>query len=537
MPKVEYVEMDIKLGFFERRCYMRNYAYNINNDSYTVKFKEKISKALGKNKKVKVIVPSVTVTDKNNVKWYQVIDEFGNTGFLRGTHFDRNKLVTMAGTDKKTLDKPYRYFADDNSRTIYEYEHGNINKISKRNYSEAKKNRRSSEHSVDSIFSQLFSYVKNRLGFNYDKKNEVFDTELNPCLMTQFGLGAYKSSTDKEAFDRKHPGFFQDSSRKDMFDYDSFANGNRAYAERLTKERHDYRVECKGLPTGDFSIPQELENESQGVDEQLNNGDDSAFFKKQIEKHGGICFSENHQEPFARQYIANNMELLHNAGVNTVYLEHLFDGRMQEMVDEYLTDPNIKELPPAMKRIFHQYEYLKEILENAKKYNVRVVGLATEIAQTDTKEGNNHIYRAREFNEWGVQIIGSDQAGLSPDKKGFVVLAGTAHCVMHEDENGRAINGFSNRLGNKGIHIVTSFDGNSLKRVDSAQYVVADRSNGVKYASASDKLLMREKTDRQAEEMIEKKEEKKDVSPVSKLRVKQAGADSAEIQSDGNMIL
>lgn len=108
----------------------------------------------------------------------------------------------------------------------------------------------------------------------------------------------------------------------------------------------------------------------------------------------GLIIGESHADTTPKEFIINNMDILKKNGVTTIYLEHLFYDTMQKEIDDYLMDPNVKELPMKISAYLDRHEFtsrfgtqikktqyqgygLKDVIIAAKQAGIRVVGIDT----------------------------------------------------------------------------------------------------------------------------------------------------------------
>ena len=130
------------------------------------------------------------------------------------------------------------------------------------------------------------------------------------------------------------------------------------------------------------------------------------------------------------------MEEMKNAGIKTIYIEHLFSGHEQRMIDEFFKSKS-EELKPALVSLFSDQSMagMETLLRAAKHNGIRIQGIGTELAQVDTNAATDptaKFNRVLLFNQHAADQIRKDQNSLDEDKRGFVVLAGTAHHIMHQ---------------------------------------------------------------------------------------------------------
>ena len=547
MPEIRYLDMQVQLGTFERSCQLRDYSFDAQEDSHEVMTDKKIGPKIGSGASVKVIIPNPTVTDKDGKKWYKAIDEFGNTGFIRGEHLPqsgRHDLENLSQLDPKVkvLDKPYVYYVSTDFRDSYESEH-KIREVENpaaaaetmKNIEEAKRfihfirgdidfndkstlvqamdglrdgefsrnnraqlqahlekfyHKKFSEEEVKKIGNRFYNACGNissivgmaKLLESYgDEKVSVdlntgkIETTLSPHVLKGFGL----SNTLLQRDDNRGRTLASESkSREDAYDANTYTYAIRAYADKEAEERVRFsNREAKRIERG-TAIPSSLTNPDavKTINDQL--GDQTRFgefIRDQVGAHGGLCMADDHSSTAAKDYLRLNMEALSKNGIHTIYIEHFFEGDMQDEVDKYMHDP--QQPTPGLLRFLNdpKNKGFKELMDAAKTHGVRIVGIGSHLSQVETGgKSEDMVHRARDLNCRATDIINGDQRKLSDREKGFVVLAGKAHFLSHsidKTNSDTVIPGIGMTVGKngEGMQIFETGDGVSLTRVDPTQ--------------------------------------------------------------------
>ncbi len=491
MAEIRYIPTEIHAL---RGAHLREYEYSMEN-GYEVNSNEQIGPKMQNGSQINVIFPVTYSTDK---KWIQVINDKGLTGFIRASHV---KVKNLKEEDAKPFDMPYTYFMSDEDRIVYEAEHG-IREYGDDAVEVAKERREkllqgeelfkvfklakginSDEDLLPMHVTDVFDYWRDIYGnekkeekellanyFEYRHKKARENIEINrlkeagiPILYDEKTgriqtaasltdlLGYDNGSTirsennKKYEFPENYNGFIRDDE-----DVKTFVVGNRAYAERTAAERAKYRQdeEKKQKAKTSVRIPQTLKDDYEQRKEELSvsKEDLTDVFYKQKVSHGGFLIAEEHRNRKTRDWIGENIASMKNAGIHTIYVEHIFSGLDQKLIDDYLKSSN-DELSPALKGRCNKSVTagLDIMLMNAKKHGMRVVGLASHLCQADTAK--DPCARALLFNQHAAEQIKLDQESKEKSERGYVVLVGAAHAAMHFGRKGeQPIEGLSQLL-------------------------------------------------------------------------------------------
>lgn len=524
MAEVQYVEIEAHIGVFERKGSLRDYSFDTEAGTKEINFDKKIGAPIADKSKFKVLYPLQSQKDAKGSDWYQVINSDGVTGYIRGSHLDATKLdaIKSGAITPQTLDKPYRYFATAQHKIVYEREH-NIFQCSDEEYKDAKEKLANMEVAKkyfkdvekwqDSDISdpqkasdfvrsaydnperktKLQAYCKeagisydafrdavgditmtNYMEFrvrnsglsqgdiHFDAKTGMLETSINPQEMNNFQIGYNKDAVPKLRT-RTAEIFAGSKALKDTEKEFSFAV--RAHAEAEAVAKREYRRDKSSKIEGPIALSESVASDEKAgeIEDLLGKKDFARLFSSQIKEHGGICVGENHgKNAPERGFLAANMATLKQSGVNTIYLEHCFQGKMQEMMDTYFQTGT---MPKGLERFLNveSNHGLGDVITEARKNGVRVVGIGT-------KEGlsSQSFDRIRDFNYNAASIIDADQKSQSA--KGYLIFAGTAHFVFHEKEHEDGVHPWTSERGAKvlpGLSKMLGKDGLQTLAMDS----------------------------------------------------------------------
>lgn len=169
-------------------------------------------------------------------------------------------------------------------------------------------------------------------------------------------------------------------------------------------------------------------------------------------KHQGFCIGERHREKAAKKFLIDNMPLLKQQGVATLFMEHLFYDSTQSWLDRYFQQPEGTKMPIYLKNYLQllsdgqtngdtkandpKYSYVK-VVQAAKEAKIRIVAIDTTVsylAGTDDKKGvKQDVTRYRAMNFVASKIINHEKG-----TKKFVALMGSAHVATVAGQMGVA---------------------------------------------------------------------------------------------------
>lgn len=160
-----------------------------------------------------------------------------------------------------------------------------------------------------------------------------------------------------------------------------------------------------------------------------------------LKEHQGFCIGERHKEKAAKKFVIDNMHLLKQQGVTTLFMEHLFYDSTQSWLDRYVQLPEGAKMPIYLENYLQllsdgqtngdtkandpNYNYVK-VVQAAKEAKIRVVAIDTTVsylAGTDDKKGvKQDLNRYRAMNYVAAKIITQEKG-----RGKFVALMGSAH--------------------------------------------------------------------------------------------------------------
>ncbi|RZU53469.1 glycosyl transferase-like sugar-binding protein [Krasilnikovia cinnamomea] len=187
----------------------------------------------------------------------------------------------------------------------------------------------------------------------------------------------------------------------------------------------------------------------------------------------GFIIGEHHGQEAAWRFLAEHMQDLRAAGVETLYLETIRHGDYQRDVDSYLVNG---EMPAPLHRFLNAYEANRglgpdggprRVLEEARNSGMRVVGIDDVTARRPGVGPSALTTRVRKMNVFAERTIDTDRFGR-PSPGRYVVLVGAAHSHTHpndyvsaiaEPTQPNGIPGLSQLLRLPAVQIVRQADG------------------------------------------------------------------------------
>lgn len=130
----------------------------------------------------------------------------------------------------------------------------------------------------------------------------------------------------------------------------------------------------------------------------------------------GLCIGECHLDGNPKKFLIDNMEILRDLGVKTLFMEDYLYDTQQPLLDHYFETPDAK--PPLLVKTFQDgwseaygfkapYTYV-DILRKAKSLGIRIVGIDTSAANEmgiGSSGKPNPMARLRAMNYVAQQII------------------------------------------------------------------------------------------------------------------------------------
>lgn len=166
----------------------------------------------------------------------------------------------------------------------------------------------------------------------------------------------------------------------------------------------------------------------------------AATLKSWLSSHQGLIIGETHHEFGAKRLIVDQMELFANWGVGTIFLEFLRKEE-QEALDLYLkSDQEDLPLPPEVEASLWSQDAsynhprggrLLDILQTAKKYGIRVVGLETEESTMFGYDNYMGHFAHPKERAIGLNYVAKNIIDQEKGQQKYVVLVGNSHVSFH----------------------------------------------------------------------------------------------------------
>ena len=550
MAEVKYVEMKLKSDRLGRRASLRDYTMDLRTGKSVVNEDKKVSKPIGKNDTVRVIYPAELSEDG---KWVRAMNADGQCGYIRASRVDLGAANFNAGK-AQGLKAPYVSFISDHHRIAYEAKNGSteypkdkVNNAQKEvaayrqnaalgkqildgynDYVEfynkfhpddpkptadpvngrpleneildyAKAQNISGAYNAYSVYRSQLDFIKDQqtlkeanLACEIDFETGRVQTSLGPLEAKAITANLYRVDTNPYKPNTDRPSGYN-ACRDAQEDLDNFHYGNRFLAEKLSLERLQFKEKADAAVTQDgFDMPLNLKDPFHEFERDVQKPD---MIANQVKENGGLLICENHGSPVAKDWITQNMAAMKESGVGVVYIEHMLEGNQQNLIDSFLKSEKGSPMSPALKNFCNNDASRKpfaDLLEAARENDMRVVGIGSSLAQTNTSE--NPHERISTFNERAHEIITNDQFNHVEDpNKGYVLLAGQAHVIFHEGlDKTKPLKGLSHMLGARAIEINKTDDGLVPSVVASDQVFVPGKDSLVK-VSEYEKSLNAEK--------------------------------------------
>ena len=143
----------------------------------------------------------------------------------------------------------------------------------------------------------------------------------------------------------------------------------------------------------------------------------------------GLCLDDNHGTADATNFLTDNMAGLKQQGVDTLFIEHLWQ-EYQPMLDDYVSG-RVNDLPKPLETALGKLDgggdRFKRLVETAKAQGMRLVGLDSFEAKTP-QDGDPRSWdeRAVRFNATAADVVNREKGNGQ-----FVLMAGGAHNNTH----------------------------------------------------------------------------------------------------------
>ncbi|MCD9875127.1 DUF4157 domain-containing protein [Streptomyces sp. NR30] len=154
-----------------------------------------------------------------------------------------------------------------------------------------------------------------------------------------------------------------------------------------------------------------------------------------LDKHEGVILAGEHAQSKVWGFVIDNMQMLRDAGVRTIYLESIKrDDAYQSLVDDYLSSSST-ELPPKLSVFAQSYDRsmtlgdrgMVALLAAAKQHRMRVKSVNGRPART--MAGEEMYMRAARMNTYAEPVVRREQAREGAGK--YIMELGGAHAVLH----------------------------------------------------------------------------------------------------------
>lgn len=531
MENIKYVELKLTHDRLGRRATLRDYSIDLKTGKSTVNEDQKIGKPISKNDTVRVIYPAELSEDG---KWVKAMNADGACGFIRASRVDL-KPANFNETKAKDLKAPYQTFISEDHRIVYEasnnlrshskekvaaaqksvatynseitaaeqllHDYNDFvdfyNNVPHRNELKPKADPLNGNPLVDDVINfakaqdmkepgRIYGQYQIYLDFQKDQKtlqNQNFTCEIdhkNGRIQTDVSPLEAKDMTtvlyrnDKLKFNNLSdlpPSYA--SCRNATEDFNNVYYGNRIYAEKATMDRMNYKEKAEA------AIIQEGFGMDNSLRTPLTPTPEADLISRHVKENGGLLVCENHGNRDAKDWITENMATMKQDGVGVIYIEHLFEGKEQQVIDSFLKSEKGSPMDPALKRFCKadpKRAGFEQLFEAARENDMRIVGIGSSLSQSNT--GIDPYERISTFNARAHEIVLDDLISHVEDpNKGYVLLAGGAHMLFHEgkDKN-MPLKGLSQTLGAQAVNIENK-DGKLVpKPVDTAAVFVPSKN-------------------------------------------------------------
>lgn len=150
-----------------------------------------------------------------------------------------------------------------------------------------------------------------------------------------------------------------------------------------------------------------------------------------LKDHSGIIIGEIHRDSSPKSFLISQMPNFKSAGVDTLFLEHLFYDTIQHDLDDYFNSPS-DQLPSILEQTLKRTEIhpdetnnYKNVIMAAKKNGIRVVAIDTSVSY---KAGWDDHFGAQGANRYkGMNYTASKIIERERGNGKYVALVGSAH--------------------------------------------------------------------------------------------------------------
>jgi hypothetical protein len=158
-----------------------------------------------------------------------------------------------------------------------------------------------------------------------------------------------------------------------------------------------------------------------------------------LDEHEGVILAGDHSQSKVWGFVIDNMQMLLDAGVRTIYLESIKrDDAYQSLVDDYLSS-NSTELPAKLATFVQAHDAsmtlgnrgMAALLAAAKQHGMRVKSVNGRPARTMFAE--EMYMRAARMNTYAEPTVRREQAREGAGK--YLMELGTSHASLHPAPN------------------------------------------------------------------------------------------------------
>ncbi|WP_131795043.1 ankyrin repeat domain-containing protein [Fluoribacter gormanii] len=178
-----------------------------------------------------------------------------------------------------------------------------------------------------------------------------------------------------------------------------------------------------------------------------------------LKKYPGMIVGENHGCEAPKRFLIDNLNLLADEGVSTIFLEHLCIEECSELLESYLTSPDDAELPEPLKTRLYDQDYHRELKDSpynftnlvkaVKQYNLSHPDKLIRIVLFDTKTSygimgsTSDTKRERTMNYLAHIAIEKEKSRFEASNPGkefkYVGFMGETHTNTFNDSIGVAV--------------------------------------------------------------------------------------------------
>ena len=178
-----------------------------------------------------------------------------------------------------------------------------------------------------------------------------------------------------------------------------------------------------------------------------------------LKNYPGMIVGENHRHEAPKRFLIDNLNLLADEGVSTIFLEHLCIEECSELLESYLTSTDDAELPEPLKTRLHEQDYHRQLNDSPynftnlvkalKQYNLAHPDKLIRIVLFDTRTSykimgsTSDTKRERAMNYLAHIAIEKEKARFEANNPGkefkYVGFMGETHTNTFNDTLGVAV--------------------------------------------------------------------------------------------------